>query len=697
MSEEEHSHSFEKKELNSPLDDKPSASGDEDNGEEVSDDKNKIDEPDKKEDEKNDSDKKIDADEEGSSDEKVKTEEKNDEGKPEEIEEESRIKDKEEIDAELREIYEDKDGKVPDMSNFKTKKSNSMYRAFTIFLFSLLFLAGVAWLGFFFFQPQDRFSEENVVLSVETKKQAGIGENIHYRIKYQNRQNVPLSKANINVRYPEGFVFDRAKPKPTEGDNTWNLGTIQEVSADYIDIYGKIYGDIGQKQTLRAFLNYTPANFSSPFQKVATNDVKLSESSIEASVKGPNKLSVGEKGSWDIDVNNNSPEPVENLRLRVKLSDSFRFTSKEPKSTNTPKNIWKIDKITDKKQFSFSGVYEEEHKDNEITIEILGQKDKVENKIDPERYLFAKSSYKVALSKTGVGFNLAINGALDNFSVRPGGALNTTLEVENKGKEPIKESQVKLVFDAPSNDRQPILERSILHWGEIKNVGTENIVGDQINEDIRRGTITWNSDSTSELSTIEPGDSVDFSFTLPVKDSEVIDLTEFDKHTIEAQADLKYKIDGKIETVTTNKFNITINSDLSINVKDTVTENDEGEKVHNVSWVLNNNFHKVEDIRVETDVFGDIEWMDDALNVTTGTAKFDEESQHLTWDIDSLPQKSKTQTLNFAVVLEEDDPTQTNLTSRVNVKATDAATGEEIVISGDEILLNTATSTQENP
>ncbi|MFB6226230.1 MAG: hypothetical protein ABEJ02_02665 [Candidatus Paceibacteria bacterium] len=681
--QEQHTHSFEKKELSSPFS--------EDDSEESSGQPGSTDEKDPKQ-QKDDSE----AEREDGSKEESKPKEVEEEDKEEKETKSDRVKNKEEIDKELREIYENKDGEVPDMSNFNTKNSNSMLRAFTIFLFSLLFLAGVAWLGFFFFQPQDRFSEDKVVFSIESPQEVKIGEEVHYRIKYQNRQNVPLSKANINVRYPEGFVFERAEPEPTEGDNSWKLGTVEKISADYIDIYGKLYGDIKQKQSLRAFLNYTPANFSSPFQKVATFDTEISSSPLSASVSGPDKLAVGEKGEWNINVTSNQTQPVENLRVRIKAGNNFRFTDRTPAATNTPENIWQIDKLKDKKEFSFSGVFESKKEDNRIKLEVLGQKEKPEDELQPDRYLFARSEQKVALSETSLNFSLAINGALGNFSVRPGEALNTTLKIENNGKEPVKDAEVKMVFDAPSNDRQAILERSILHWSEIKNVGTENIVGDQINDNVRRGTITWDTNSTPDLSEIKPGESVELSFTLPVKSSEIIDLTEFDTYTTKAKADLKYKIDDKVETVSTNKFDITMNSDLNIDVTDTVTENDDGEKVHNVAWVLDNNFHKVENVRVEADIFGDIEWKEDALNTTTGTAKFDQENQHLTWSIDQMPANAQPQTLNFATILKEYDPTQTNLTSRVKVKARDTKTGEEVIISGDEVLLQSATSTIEN-
>jgi len=623
------------------------------------------------------------------------TEKKQD--KQKEKDKDNRVKNKAEIDRELREIYEDKEGRVPDMSSFKTKQSNSMLRAFLIFLLSLAFLGGVAWAGFFYFQPQDQFSEENITFSIEGDKESKLGKEVHYRVKYQNRQNVPLSKADVNVRYPSGFEFETSSPKPTNEDNTtWELGTIQGNNADFIDIYGKIYGDVKEKQSLRAFLNYTPANFSSPFQKVSTFNTKITKAPVKMNIEGPKKITAGEKGSWKVELISEQVESIENLRLKVKAGDNFRFVDDSLSSTSTPQNIRKIENLTDREAFTFSGVFDSKNEENKLEFLLQSEREK-EQTLEPERYLVAKSDFPLEVSETDVSFNLAINGATDDFSTQPGKNLNTTIKVENNGQEAIKNAQLKMTFDAPSNDRTAVLERSILQWGEIKNIETQDIVGEQVSDNVRRGVITWDKSAVPKLAEIKPKEEVEISFTLPIKSNKEIDLTEFDTSTTTVKTDLKYEMGGKIEAISADKLNITMNSDLSIDVKDTITNNDQQQDVHNIAWTLNNNFHDLSDIEVKADIFGEIEWMEEALTATTGTAKYSSEQQQLTWNIDSLPKEAQPQTLNFSVRLKEQDPTQTNLTSKVQVKAKDQTTNKNIIVVGDEVLLTSSTSTTSSP
>ena len=114
------------------------------------------------------------------------------------------------------------------------------------------------------FQPSSGFKEKDVVLSVAGEEEIVYGQEINYRVRYRNNQGASLSKVVLQVRYPEGFVFiDSSRAPSNEKKDEWDLRTINKQDSGYIDIRVKLYGTLGDKQSLRAFLNYKPANFSS--------------------------------------------------------------------------------------------------------------------------------------------------------------------------------------------------------------------------------------------------------------------------------------------------------------------------------------------------------------------------------------------------------------------------------------------------
>lgn len=600
---------------------------------------------------------------------------------------EKKVKQEEDhIEKELKNIYTDDSGSMPDMSSFQPQKGGGIIRGLLVLILSFMFLGGVAWAGFFYFQPQSHFSEADVQFSVAGDEEVEAGEEVHYRVRYHNSQNVPLSQASLNVRYPAGFEYERSSVDPiNEKNNSWSIGTISKQSGNYIDIYGKLYGDIDEEQSLRAFMNYKPANFSSEFQKVGSLSTKISSSPVEVSLSGPDKLTGGAKGNWVINLSSNKIESIEDVSVKINPEGGFRLISSDPESSNVNKYKWNLDKLEDSEQINIEGIFESKQSDKKPKLNVQVYKNQA---TQTGGYLLAKAEKDIQITNTDVETSLAINGAINDFSVRPGQVLNTSIKLENTGSQPIKDAKVKITFDAPSNDRQAILERSILYWRNIENVKDGDIEGKQINEDTRRGMITWTSEEIPDLAMIKPGNTVNIDFSLPVKDSEVIDLTTYDTYKATAVTDIQYTLGEKRETISTNKLNITINSDAQISVQDTMTTNEEDEKIHNVKWILKNSFHTLEDVQLEADIYGDIEWLEDALNSTVGTAKFDQQNQKITWDIDKLEKGDTTHTLDFATILQEDNPTQTNLTSKVKLKAKDQSTGEEIIVIGDEVLLN---------
>ena len=101
-----------------------------------------------------------------------------------------------------------------------------------------------------------------------------------------------------------------------------------------------------------------------------------------------------------------------------------------------------------------------------------------------------------------------------------------------------------------------------------------------------------------------------------------------------------------------------------------------------------NHFHELENIKLEADIYGDIEWHEDDLVVGAGEIVYNEENKKLIWNIDTMPTALDIIALQFGVTLRSQNPTQTNFTSKVIFEATDTITGEQILMTGKEILLN---------
>src|SRR3989338_7377385 len=111
---------------------------------------------------------------------------------------------KKKVEDELIEIYENPDGTMPDMKHIEGRKHHRLGKAGLLLFLSCVFFAGIAWLGFFFFEPKSAFREDDVIVSFSGPEEVAPGEEVRYRIRYRNSQPIPLQSVAIQIRYPEG-------------------------------------------------------------------------------------------------------------------------------------------------------------------------------------------------------------------------------------------------------------------------------------------------------------------------------------------------------------------------------------------------------------------------------------------------------------------------------------------------------------
>lgn len=586
-----------------------------------------------------------------------------------------------EISDRLIEIYENADGTMPDMAHFQKKKRSSLIRSLFVLLFACLFLAGVAWFGFFVLQPKNQFSESGVIVSISGEEKVKIGETERYRVRYRNFQNVNLTNVLLQIRYPEGFVLTDTSRTPTnEAQDEWMLGGMEGQDSGYIDIYGKLYGTVGEKQSFRVFLNYMAENFSSKFQKAHSLTVETVEAPFKMSVEAPDQIVSGSEVKLVIFVDEASEEDMENLAIEITSDASFSVKDSKPAQDQFVKNLWNLKDAEDGK-IIVDGIFDSNllEADGNISIRLVGWKD---NDRSAGGYVYQTQEYVVKILETDLLANLVINGSSTSLTVQPGETLNGTVVLRNKGGTPLKKLVARVILDAPSYGKD-----SILNWSEIENPQKADIVGEQLSVGKRRGIMTWDKSQILDLRQIDPDEEIIADFSLPIKSAVDTELTDYLDYKMEATLELRYELDGETKIISTSPIQMIINSDADLEVRDEIVYNGE-EESHSITWVLTNSFHELENIKLEADIYGDIEWHDDELLVGAGEVTYDEEMKKLIWKIDTMPTALDVVAMQFGITLKSKNLSQTNLTSKVILEATDTVSGEQILMAGKEILLN---------
>jgi len=580
---------------------------------------------------------------------------------------------REKIKNRLQEIYKNDDGTMPDMADFKKNKRNRLITAFFFLLFSCLILFGVVWIGFFILQPLGNSSTIDVSLAISGEQQITSGQEVTYRVSYRNEQSVPLSKVVLQVRYPAGFVFSSSSINPTnDAKNEWQLGSLKARESDYLDISGKLYGSIGAKQSVQAFLNYYTANFSSEFQKVANLDTEVSKPLAELQIEAPAEVAPGSPVNLSVTIKKTTTDSLKDVALVLDTGKIFNLSSSSPAADNDNSLRWTIAQIDSVVKINLSGVYigAVGQGNGELKFSLLGYKGSNSKK---ESYVLAESVVPAKFSQSALSASLVVNSSTSELSIVPGQLLNTVLTLNNNASEPLNNIEVTLIYDTPSYQN-----KSLLDWKKFVDANDGDIRGEQLSSDLRRGLIFWDAKKIDALKQIDPGKSLQINFAIPLKDKTTADLSSFKDSAIQVLAEIKYKDKEQVNTISVAPIKLLVNSDLKLEVRNNESVNGQGKEEHSLAWILTNSFHELKNIEISADIFGDVSWQADKLLIPAGEAKFDAATKKLVWKVGSMPLAVDTLALQFGLLLNSKNLSQTNLTSVINLKATDTTTGQTI-------------------
>jgi len=583
----------------------------------------------------------------------------------------------EKIDRELNQIYKNDDGSLPDMKTFQRRPRGQRLRAGATFLLSLCVLAGVLWYGYTSYQSgRAGFAEDDVILSIGGAEDVVFGQEVRYRVRFKNAQTVLLSGATIEVRYPAGFVFATSSLNPDpETNNVWTLGELAQSDGEFIDISGNLYGNIDEAQSFRVFLTYIPSNFSSTFQKVATQETVISSGPYTVTLQGPENLAQGVATPFDITVTpRNLPEvpTPEHMALVFDSSVPFVVKKMDPESTESAERTWLMEGLNEEKKFRITGAFAGDASPVVTQARLLGWRD---GQTRADAYTIAVAEVSPTLADSRVSVQLVANGSGQDITVQPGELINATIAIKNTTTDVLKDVRVRFVIDAPSVDN-----RSILYWQGIEDDANGTIVGEQLSESVRRGEITWDAQTISALKQLGPGETVTIDVSLPVKTAEQTDLASYTSSDIILTSDVQYTSNNAPETSASVPLTLSLNSDTTFEVRDEI----DGD-THTITWLLSNSFHPLRDIEAKVSFYGDVSFDTDDVAVPAGGVSYDEQTRELVWNASQMPLTVDVLALQFPVTLNKKNPSQTQLTSKVTVTAMDTVTNKQILLIGREV------------
>ncbi|MBT4153967.1 MAG: hypothetical protein HOE53_04965 [Candidatus Magasanikbacteria bacterium] len=588
---------------------------------------------------------------------------------------------KERISAGIESIYQDSDGSVPDLSTFQSNKRGRLFRSFLSFILSVGLLGGVVYAGLFLLQPSGEFVENDVILSVSGEEEITPGEHVRYRIRYRNAQEAGLHNVSLEVRYPAGFVYKESTVAPSEDTvNRWELGNLAAGDSGYIDVSGNMFGALQKAQSFRAFMTYTPNGFSSEFQKATTLEVNTAHAPATIDIEYPEMVASGVEVPMQFTITPKEGMNVQHMYLEMLGTGMFVKKLSAPESDQFEQLRWSIDVLSEPYILQMEGLFVSPDgivKELDIPVQLVGYANAQK---EGEGFVYASSSMHVTLQDTDISITPVVNGATKDLTVQPGEKLNISVAVRNQSDVSLKNVRVRAMLDGPSFENVNIFD-----WRNLEDELDGSIVGEQLSKTLRRGILTHTSAQVPAFSSFPFGAQEIIDFQIPIKNAEDIILSTFPPEKATLTVEMQYTLNGEQIVLSSSPITMTLNSDLALQVVDDVSTTNNPEDTHTVTWLLSNSFHPLKNVELSAEVFGLTQMV--TSTAPAGKMEYNETTKILSWTIDEWPIDIPQIPMQFTLYREGANPSQTQLMSRVELRATDTVTEENMIIIGDELQL----------
>lgn len=245
------------------------------------------------------------------------------------------------IEKELKSIYQNNQGKMPEMDKLDVKKNSILKKILYVFIPLLVVISILAWAGFLYFQPNPNFTGEKVLLEIKAPFNVTSGEQITAEIKITNKEQTAIMNNYITVRMPLGFIvsssshtpiLDPEQETPDEDEETpeytnirtWKIEDILPYQSETITLEGTLVGTKDSSQTMTATLNYMPSNFSSEFQETASFTTEIGDTYIDIESDAPSHVTADNQGDYTVTIKNTSDtQALSDVVFKIAYPESF--------------------------------------------------------------------------------------------------------------------------------------------------------------------------------------------------------------------------------------------------------------------------------------------------------------------------------------------------------------------------------------
>lgn len=334
------------------------------------------------------------------------------------------------------------------------------------------------------------FSGKKVFLEITAPAVTTSGAELTYRVNCENKEDVALSQAEVELIFPSRFEF-KETDLPSADQRTWQLGRIGPNSSKDFTVTGIITGVADESNPVKGTLRYMPEGINSTFAVEAAAITVISSGDLTLAIDAPQTTASGNDIEYSIRYENRSQDKKSDLELRLTYPDSFTYQAAQP-APNSGNAIWQLPALAGggSGQVKITGRLTGSNNEAKRVIAELGTRDAQGNFLVQLR---KEDSTRVIQSAVVVSHT--INGQ-QQLNVDTSEPLEFVVNYENQGGVALKNVSIAVEVDP-----------ALINFTTFRSNG-----GNYSN-----GKITWNSTGVAALSLIQPAQKGSVSFSTQVK------------------------------------------------------------------------------------------------------------------------------------------------------------------------------------
>lgn len=336
-------------------------------------------------------------------------------------------------------------------------------------------------------------SDKNIDLMLSIAPYIEGGEATPLVVTLNNRNKVALEAATLTLMYRQGSGAQDEQEKIQEKKE---IGDV--VAGDFRkqDFNIVVYGSESEQRDITVKLEYKVKGSNALFSKVETVPVVLKSPPISVRVDGPSLLSIGQVGTFTIEVKNNTGTTTVPSVLLVALPTNFKLESTDPRPS-TRGNVWQIGALESGATQTVTLAGSLSGSQGEVST-VRAQVGSVGGAITEIGVVYASQTFDVKLRSSPLVLSFGFDterGTSD--SLRYGDKVTLMVNYKNTTGEPLQNTEFVLKIG-----------------GEAAL--TKQISAPQGYYDSTAGTITWNSATVPALATLAPGTEGSFQVIIPI-------------------------------------------------------------------------------------------------------------------------------------------------------------------------------------